>query len=82
MHSAIWIFNVYAVPFAYHTGHLKIFIAPGIEDSDHHGREFLLRLGVEYGFEVGNYEIAPQFDIDFVDGEEVLVLGLVIARRF
>ena len=75
-------FSVYAVPFAYRTGHLKLYVAPGIEDSKHHGSEFLVRLGLEYGFEVGGYEIAPQFNIDFVNDEEVLVLGLVFARGF
>lgn len=75
-------FSVYAVPFAYHAGHLKLYAAPGIEDSRHHGSEFLFRLGAEYGFAVGEYEISPQFNIDFVDGEEALVLGLVFARGF
>ena len=75
-------FWVYAVPFAYHTGRWKLYAAPGIEDSDHHGSEFLFRIGVEYGFEVGKFEVSPQFDIDFVDGEEVYVLGVTIGRGF
>jgi hypothetical protein len=76
-------FTIYAIPFAWHTGHWKWYVAPGIENSDHHsGNEFLLRLGVEYAFEVGAYELLPQFDVDFVDGEEVLVLGLTFGRGF
>ena len=76
-------FTVYALPFAYHSGPWKLYAAPGIEDSEHHaGNEFLFRLGVEYGFAVGRYEVAPQFDIDFVDGEEVFVLGITIGRGY
>lgn len=76
-------FTIYAIPFAWHAGPWKWYVAPGIENSDHHsGNEFLLRVGVEYGFEIGDYEIAPQFDVDFVDGEEVLVLALTFGRGF
>jgi hypothetical protein len=58
-----------------------MYIAPGVEDGEH-GTESLLRLGVEYAFEVGAVEIAPQLAVDFVDGEEVLVLGVVIGKAF
>ena len=75
-------FWVYAVPFAYHTGRWKFFVAPGIEDSDKHGSEFLIRLGGEYAYEVGNWEIAPQLSIDFVNGEQLGVLGIAIGRGF
>jgi hypothetical protein len=76
-------FTVYAVPFAYHSGPWKLYAAPGIENADHHsGNEFLFRLGVEYGFQVGRYEVAPQFDVDFVNGEEVLVLGITFGRGY
>lgn len=74
-------FWVYAVPFAYHTGRWKLYIAPGIEDGEG-GTESLVRLGAEYAFEVGEWEISPQLDVDFVDGEEVLVLGVVIGKGF
>ena len=73
---------VYAVSFAYHTGSWRLYAAPGIEDT-HHGSEGMLRLGVEYGIPVGGWEIAPQFDIDFVEREaEVLVIGVTFARGF
>ena len=75
-------FWVYAVPFAFHSGPWKLYAAPGIEDSDHHGSEFLFRVGLEYAFEVGSYEVSPQVDVDFVDGEEVYVLGVTIGRGF
>ena len=66
-------FWVYAVPFAYHTGRWKLYIAPGVEDIDH-GSESLIRLGVEYAYEVGSWEISPQLNVDFVDGDEIPVL--------
>ena len=73
---------VYAVSFAFHSGPWRLYAAPGIEDT-HHGSERMLRLGVEYGIPIGGWEIAPQFDIDFVDREaEVLVIGLTFAKGF
>lgn len=73
---------VYAVPFAYHRGPWKLYVAPGIEDGDH-GTEDLIRLGVEYGFHVDGWEISPQVDLDIVGREtEVWVFGVVFARGF
>jgi hypothetical protein len=74
-------FWVYAVPFAYHTGRWKFFVAPGVEDGDH-GSEALVRIGGEYAFEFSGWEISPQFDVDFVDGEEVFVLGVAFGKGF
>ncbi len=75
-------FTVYAVAFAYRVDRWKFYIAPGIEDSDAHGTESLVRLGAEYAFEAGSWEISPQLAVDFVDGEEVLVLGVVFGKGF
>lgn len=74
-------FWVYAVPFTYRTGQWKLFIAPGVED-DGESTESLVRLGAEYAFEVGKLEIAPQFAMDYVGGEKVLVFGVVIGKWF
>jgi len=75
----IWIA---AIPFGWHLGHLKLYVAPGIEDG-HHGTEELVRLGAEYAFEMGEgWEVAPQVNVDFVDSEDVWVFGLVFARGF
>jgi hypothetical protein len=41
-----------------------------------------IRAGVEYSFEVGSFEIAPQFTVDFVDGDAVIVFGAVFAKGF
>lgn len=73
--------NVVVLPVAMHRGPWKLYAGPGIEDSEE-GSEPLLRVGVEYGFRVGAYEISPQIDIDFVDDERLLIFGVVIARPF
>lgn len=76
----VWVF---AVPFAYRTGPWKFYIAPGVEDADlTGGGEFLLRLGGEYAFEVGEWELAPQLDIDFVGGDQVIILGVTLGKSF
>ncbi len=75
-------FTVYAVAFAYRVDRWKFYIAPGIEDSDAHGTESLVRLAAEYTFEAGSWEISPQLAVDFVDGEEVLILGVVFGKGF
>ena len=74
-------FTVYAVPFVYWVDRWKFLVAPGIEDGGH-GTESLVRLGAEYGFEAGSWEISPQLAVDFVDGEEVLILGVVFGKGF
>jgi hypothetical protein len=74
-------FWVYAVPFGYRAGPWKFYVAPGIEDGDH-GSESLVRLGAEYAFEAGTWEISPQLAVDFVDGDQVLVLGVVFGWGF
>jgi hypothetical protein len=74
-------FSIFAVPLFIHAGRWKFLIAPGVEDSDL-GTEFLLRIGGDYGFEVGRWEIAPGIDVDFVDGDVVPVVGVAIGRGF
>ena len=74
-------FSVFAVPFVYRTGPWRLFIAPGVEDSER-GTESLWRLGAGYAFEAGKLELVPEFSVDFVNGEEVFVLGVVIAKGF
>ncbi len=77
-HEGFWIA---AVPFALHNGPWKFYVAPGFEDSSE-GTKPLLRLGGEYGFEVGRWEISPQIDVDFVDGNQVLVMGVTFGLGF
>lgn len=75
-------FTVYGVALAYKINRWKFYVAPGIEDSDAHGTESLVRLAAEYAFEAGAWEISPQLAVDFVDGDEVLVLGVVFGKGF
>jgi hypothetical protein len=75
-------FWVVAVPFGYSLGQWKFYAGPGVEIPDVGDNELLVRVGVEYVFEVGELEIAPQLDIDFVDGDEALVLGVTIGKSF
>ena len=79
-------FWVVAVPFAYRTGPWTAYIAPGFEveelkdrPSDSH---WLLRVGGEYGFEIGKVEVAPQINVDFVEGDTVFVFGVTVGTRF
>lgn len=70
---------VAGVPLVLHPGgEWKLYAAPGLED----GEEFLVRAGVMYDFEVGRFSIAPALNVDFVDGEEVLVYGVNIGKGF
>ena len=73
---------VYAVPFAYHSGAWKAYIAPGIEDREGHHTENLVRIGAEDAFKAGRWEIAPQVDIDFVEGSQVFVIGVTFGKGF
>ena len=75
-------FTVYAVPFAYRMDRWKFYVAPGIEKSQAHGTESLVRLGAEYAFRAGTWEVSPQVAVDFVDGDEVLILGIVFGKGF
>jgi len=70
--------NVFVLPAAYHRGPWKLYAGPGIERG-REGEEPLLRLGVEYGFHVGDFEVSPQFDVDFVGGDRLLIFGVVFA---
>lgn len=75
-------FWVFAMPFGYHAGPWKFYAGPGIESPDDGENEFLIRVGGEYTFEVNAWEIAPQLDIDFVDGDEALVFGVTVGKSF
>ena len=54
---------------------------PGFELHESH-REFALRVGVAYKFPIGRFAILPQFNIDFIDREEVKVYGLSFEYEF
>ena len=73
--------SVFVAPLFFHTGRWKFLVAPGIETGDL-GTEFLVRVGGDYAFYAGDWEIAPGLDVDFVDGDQVLVFGLSIGKGF
>ena len=52
------------------------------EEGHHEDRETVVRLGVEYAFHVGKYSLSPALNVDFVEGEELLVVGVTIGRGF
>jgi len=49
---------------------------------DHSHSTTLYRLGAAYDFELGKFAVAPTVNVDFVDGHEAVVYGLVISRHF
>jgi hypothetical protein len=73
---------VYAVMFSrYVRPHWKFYIAPGIEDAKH--SEFLIRVGVEgKAFDIAEWAVAPQIDVDFVSGETTFVVGVTVGKEF
>ena len=75
-------FTVFTVPVVFHSGKWGLYAGPGIEKHHDHDSEFLFRVGAVYEFEVGEIILAPKFNIDFVDGDTVLVGGLTIGFGF
>ena len=75
-------FLILAVPFNLHLNKWKLYVAPGIEIEEDGDEKYLTRLGIEYGFDVGSIEIAPTFNVDFVDGDDVVVVGVVFTKGF
>ncbi|NCF14285.1 MAG: hypothetical protein GWP62_03180 [Gammaproteobacteria bacterium] len=76
-------FTVLTIPVSYKLNEWKFFVAPGLENADDSDEnEFLTRVGIEYGFEMDGYEIAPVFMLDFIDGDVVVIGGVAIALFF
>ena len=59
----------------------RFVLAPGIEGQIE-DNEFLFRVGAAYEFEIGRWLIAPEFNLDFVDGREVPVFGFSFGYAF
>ncbi|MGI9201622.1 MAG: hypothetical protein ACR2QL_11220 [Woeseiaceae bacterium] len=74
-------FTVYAIPLAYRVDRWKLVVAGGVEDGQH-GTESLVRLAAEYAYIVGEIEVSPQVALDFVDGDQVWVFGVVFGKGF
>ena len=61
---------------------LRFQIAPGLEHRESDD-EFLFRLGVAYDVKLTKqWVIVPEFNVDFVDGEEAFVFGLTLGFGF
>ena len=76
---------VLAVPFFLHPYKgWRFLVAPGIDIDDEDGdNNFLFRAGAAYEFEIAErWSITPEFNVDFVDGDEVLVYGLSFGYEF
>ncbi len=74
-------FWVVAVPVYFGMDRWRFGIAPGLEGT-RGDTEALARLIVAYEFEGANKHYAPTFAVDFVDGEQVYVLGVTIGFEF
>jgi hypothetical protein len=68
---------------------VRLLLAPGFEN--HHGdNEYLFRTGVYYDMSLGEWDafpegeltVSPTFIVDFVDGEEDVVIGLTLGYEF
>ena len=70
--------------FLYPVGELKVVLAPGVEHRSEQGdNPFAFRLAFYYGFPLNErLSIEPGLNIDFVDGEKVLVYGAALAVKF
>jgi hypothetical protein len=60
---------------------LRFIVAPGIKDKKDE-EKFLWRLGVGYRFPIGNWTIAPEFNVDFTEGERGYVYGVSFGYGF
>lgn len=49
---------------------------------DHPHTEDLYRVSANYEYHLGDFGIEPTIAVDFIDGEEALVLGVAIIRPF
>jgi hypothetical protein len=57
-------------------------LAPGLEHR-HGDDEFLFRTGVGYEFILSErWIMMPEFNVDFVDGQEAFVFGLTLGYGF
>lgn len=72
---------VVVIPIVYHAGRWAFWSGPGIKRADHES-DFLVRVGGEYGFEVGGgWEVAPQMNVDYAAGW-AWVIGVGIGKKF
>lgn len=62
---------------------VRLDVAPGIEINQEEDEQFVLRLGADYDFEIRErWSIAPNVNLDFVDGRTVWVIGAELGYSF
>ena len=63
---------------------MKVFIAPGVEiEHVDAGDLFVVRLGIEYGFDIGRgWEAAPGLIFDFTSEDTAVVVGVAFGTKF
>lgn len=59
----------------------RFVVAPGIKPKKDE-EKFIWRLGVGYQFPIGNWTIAPEFNLDFTEGERAYVYGVSFGYGF
>ena len=59
----------------------RFMVAPGIKHKKGEDK-FLWRLGIGYRFPVGNWTIAPEFNVDFTEGRVAEVYGVSFGYGF
>jgi hypothetical protein len=73
---------VYAVPFTVHINEAwKVMVAPGFEHADGENT-YLTRIGTAYDFKFDGWSLAPEVNLDFVDGETKVVVGVSFGIEF
>ena len=67
--------------FIHPTDRIRLTVAVGAE-FEGSSQELLIRAGIAYEIELGKFSIAPEFNVDFVDGERNEVYGISVGFRF
>ena len=82
-------FSILTLAVGYRFNSWAIYAGPGVEWAErNHGdgsdtkSEFLFRTGVLYELEVGDLIVAPHAMVDFLDDEEVAVVGVTVGISF
>jgi len=74
-------FWVFVAPLTIHSDRWKFLLAPGFEYVDGHTKQ-LFRLGTGYEFETAGMKITPGLNVDFVDGDAVIIGGVSFGFGF
>jgi hypothetical protein len=73
---------IYAVPFSWRiTDPWKVLIAPGLEHEEGENT-YLTRVGTSYEFEIAEMTLAPEINVDFVDGDVAFIAGVSLCWAF